>query len=190
MTAHGNISTQDTKGVAEKIQMRDSKTGRFVKESNTYITDMDGIIHVLKGDKYLFFTDDERVLDHVWCPMANGYSATHIDTKPIMAHRLLMNPAQGELVDHINHNKQDNRLCNLRIANKSQNAYNSKTRSTNTSGTMGVYFRKDTQKWVACIRNNYKKIALGCYEKKEDAIKARKEAEKIYMKEFAYDQSE
>ena len=67
------------------------------------------------------------------------------------------------------------------MANKSQNAYNSKKRSTNTSGTVGVYFRKDTQKWVAVIRNNYKKIYLGTYKEKEAAIKARKEAEKISL---------
>ena len=138
----------------------------------------------------MFFTDDERVLNHIWCPAADGYSATHINGKPIMAHRFLMNPANDKLVDHINNNKADNRLCNLRIANKSQNAYNSKPRSTNTSGVPGVYFRKDTQKWVACIRHNYKKIALGCFSNKEDAIKARKEAEKIYIGEFAYEQSE
>ena len=169
---------------------RDAETGRFTKESNTYITDVDGIIHVLKGKRYLFFTDDERVLDHVWCPMADGYAATHIDGKPIMVHRFLMNPMPNELVDHINTNKMDNRICNLRLANKSENAYNSKKRSTNTSGTVGVYFRKDTQKWVAFIRNNYKKICLGCFKDKEDAIKARKEAEKIYMGEFAYEQGE
>lgn len=50
--------------------------------------------------------------------------------------------------------------------------------------------RKDTQKWVAVIRNNYKKIYLGNYKEKEAAIKARKEAEKIYMGEFAYEQGE
>lgn len=168
---------------------RDKRTGKFIKESNTYITDTNGIIHVIKGDRYLFFTDDKRVLDHIWCPIADGYAATRINGDPVMVHRFLMNPLPNELVDHINTNKKDNRLCNLRVANKSQNAYNSKRRSTNTSGTVGVYFRKDTQKWVANIRNNYKKIYLGCYKSKEDAISARKEAEKMYMGEFAYEQS-
>jgi hypothetical protein len=84
---------------------------------------------------------------------------------------------KSKVIDHINRNKKDNRLCNLRICDKSINAFNIGIKSNNTSGVTGVWFRKDTKKWVAEIKKNYKKISLGCYEKKEDAIKARKEAE-------------
>ena len=66
----------------------------------------------------------------------------------------------------------------------SENAYNSKIRNNNTSGCTGVWYRKDTKKWTAAIKNKYKKINLGCFEKKEDAIKARIEAEKKYSGEF------
>ena len=42
---------------------RDAETGKFTNESNTYITDVDGIIHVLKGNRYLFFTDGKQVTE-------------------------------------------------------------------------------------------------------------------------------
>lgn len=169
---------------------RDKGTGRFVLGKNTFFIDEDGIVFVYKNGSLLFFTDDKRVIDRVWCPMADGYSATRMNGKEVLAHRFLMNPPSDMLVDHINCNKQDNRLCNLRLATKSQNAYNSKPRTTNKSGVVGVRLRKDTGKWTATIRNNYKTISLGCFEKKEDAVRARKEAEKTYMGDFAYGKNE
>ena len=85
------------------------------------------------------------------------------------------------IVDHINRNKRDNRRENLRLANKSLNAFNSKIYKNNKSGVTGVYFRKDTKKWTAEIKVNYRKICLGCYETKEEAINARKKAEQKYI---------
>ena len=83
-------------------------------------------------------------------------------------------------MDHINRNKKDNRLANLRITNKSINAYNSKMRTDNTSGYKGVWYRKDTGKWVAEIRKDQKKIILGNFIDKQDAIRERKKAEVVY----------
>lgn len=60
----------------------------------------------------------------------------------------------------------------------------SKIRSTNTSGTTGVYFDKSRGKWSAEIMFKKKKYHLGRYDKKEDAVKARKEAETRIFGEF------
>ena len=105
---------------------------------------------------------------------------SQINGKSILLHRFLKNPSNNEVVDHINRNKKDNRLCNLRNTNKSINAFNSKLNQNNSSGYTGVYYRKDTRKWVAEIKKNYKKISLGNFNKKEDAINARKKAEEEY----------
>ena len=56
-----------------------------------------------------------------------------------------------------------------------------KQNSNNTSGIKGVYYIKDRRKWRASIGFRGKTIYLGQFENKEDAIKARKEAEKIYF---------
>jgi hypothetical protein len=59
-------------------------------------------------------------------------------------------------------------------------AINRRKQKSNKSGYVGVFFHKATQKWYADITVNKKRIYLGIYENIEDAIKARKEAEKKY----------
>lgn len=170
-----------------KCTQRDCSNGRFKPKGNVFVKN-NGCIYCfsLNGD-LLFFTDEEfspEIIKHNWCKTADGYSATCINTRQVSTHRFILKASKCDLVDHINGNKKDNRLCNLRICNKSQNAYNSKINTNNTSGHTGVYFRKDTQKWVATIKNNNRNISLGCFKDKSDAIKAREEAEKRIIGEF------
>lgn len=77
----------------------------------------------------------------------------------------------------------------MRIVTKSQNAMNQITKTNNTSGITGVSWDNKAQKWAAHIMINYKKIHLGYFDKFEDAIKARKQAEEKYFGEFSYDNS-
>jgi hypothetical protein len=56
----------------------------------------------------------------------------------------------------------------------------------NTSGTPGVVWDKRTDKWVAHIRKENKRITLGYFDNIEDAIKLRKEAELKYFGEYRY----
>ena len=62
---------------------------------------------------------------------------------------------------------------------------NQSLRKDNTSGISGVNWKKDRNKWHAVITINKKKINLGYYISKEDAIKARLKGEKEYFGEFA-----
>ena len=99
----------------------------------------------------------------------------------IEMHRFIMNFPKGKYVDHINHNTLDNRKCNLRICNNADNLRNGKIRTNNKSGYNGICFDKNRNKWLVGIKVNYKRIFLGRYDKIEDAIKARKEAEEKYF---------
>src|SRR3990167_96560 len=76
---------------------------------------------------------------------------------------------KGEIVDHINRNKLDDRPENLRIANKMQNAINSKIPSTNTSGYKGVSFYGRDKNWESYIKYKQKRIFLGRYKTKNEA---------------------
>lgn len=88
-------------------------------------------------------------------------------------------------VDHINGNKLDNRKSNLRICCNADNLKNRvKLPSNNTSGILGVRYRADRNKWYAEIQFNKQKINLGSYTEKEDAIKARLEAEIKYFGKY------
>lgn len=163
------------------MAIRDEKTGRFVPNRNTWKVKKGdpNIYYCFQGDELLFFTDDERVKEHNWGKIADGYASTRINGECVLAHRFVSEPSCDELVDHIDRNKKNNMRSNLRNTNKSVNAYNSKIRTTNKSGVVGVRFRDDTKRWQAEIRRNYEKISLGCYGTKEEAIAARKAAERI-----------
>lgn len=81
-------------------------------------------------------------------------------------------------IDHINHDRSDNRIENLRLVSSQENAKNQKKNSNNTSGVAGVSWQKNRNKWIAQIIVNGKYKHLGCFTNKNDAIAARRAAEK------------
>ena len=95
-------------------------------------------------------------------------------------HRLINNTPKNMLTDHINRDKLDNRKCNLRSGNKSLNSINRCKPSNNKSGFKGVHLDSWTEKWRAEIKINGKKITLGRFNNKLDAVEARAKAEKKY----------
>ena len=111
-------------------------------------------------------------------------------TRSVMAHRLAYYMCTGELprcIDHANGNKVDNCAVNLRKSTYSQNRMNANVRSDNVSKVTGVYWRKDTSKWRAEITKDGVRKHLGLFETKEEAIKARKDAEAELFGEFSAD---
>jgi hypothetical protein len=118
-----------------------------------------------------------------------GYIVVGLKGKQYLAHRIVFLMHHGYLpkvTDHIDGDKTNNRIENLRECNYSQNNCNTPTRSDNKSGNRGVCFRKDTNKWSARIRYQGIDYSLGCYADKDDAIKAYEEARLKYHKEFSY----
>jgi len=113
-----------------------------------------------------------------------GYRKISIDCVDYGAHRLawkiVYNEDPSDQIDHIDRDKQNNKISNLRLATNQQNCMNVAAKKNNTSGIKGVYFNKKQQKWIARIGFNYKKINLGSFEKIEDAALAYKNAEKKY----------
>ena len=105
--------------------------------------------------------------------------------KKYQAHRLAFiitgyELSDDEFVDHINHCRSDNRLCNLRIVDRTGNARNITKPKNNTTGQVGVNWRKDMCKWQAVITVDYKKIHLGTFAEYHEAVNARKNAEVLY----------
>lgn len=120
----------------------------------------------------------------------DGYIMLSIKGKKILAHRvawLFANKefAQGN-IDHINRNKSDNKIANLRLANASENAQNRLKNSKNTSGYKGVTWHKRDKKWQAAITVQSKVIHLGYYANVEDAHKSYVEASKKYQTHSIY----
>jgi len=123
------------------------------------------------------------------CPSTQGHLQIVVNGCPQLAHRLVWLYHYGyfpKMIDHINRNPADNRIENLREADKKLNAINSGLISTNTSGYKGVhYFRHGprVKRWRATIINDGKTISLGYHMTKEEAYEARKKAEIKYWGE-------
>ena len=86
-------------------------------------------------------------------------------------------------VDHVDHDRGNNRLSNLRVVSHAENMHNQSLRNTNKTGVTGVcvkYTRKGTKRYEANIVYNYKPIYLGRYKTLEEAAAARKTAEIKY----------
>lgn len=144
--------------------------------------------HVVKVD------DDklEMVMRYHWT-FAGHYARTTIRTdekkKGVYMHRLLIDAPSGSLVDHINGDRLDNRLVNLRLASRSENGRNRIHSRTSRSKVKGVHFSKAARKWSAEIWVNYKKHYLGLFETIETAAAAYNKASEELHGEFGYEQS-
>ena len=121
---------------------------------------------------------------------ATGYIHVKIKSKLYKAHRLIFLYHNGyfpEFVDHIDGDKSNNRIENLRSATKSENCFNQKIRSTNTSGCKGVKWNSKLNKWQVEVNKNYKSHYFGLYEDLELAsLVAREATELIHGRFSAY----
>jgi hypothetical protein len=100
------------------------------------------------------------------------------------AHRVIWLWMTGEWprdqVDHINHDRADNRWCNLRAATNADNQKNVSLRADNTSGAVGVRRHTHGDKWRAQIKVGGRFIHLGLFDDKTTAIAARQAANEKY----------
>lgn len=135
------------------------------------------------------FTWKERLSNRVKAgdvagTIKSGYVFIGIDTNIYRAHRLVWLYVRGKFppneIDHINHDKSDNRVNNLSLATHKENGRNQSLNKTNTSGVMGVNWHKSRNRWRARIMVNQSEIYLGRFVNFIDAVAARKAAEKKY----------
>lgn len=156
----------------------------MVKLFETY-----GILYI-DGSEFLFDIEDLPIVkSRKWCKDKDGYLVSYYIYAGrqhfAMFHRIVMHATQQQCVDHINRNRADNRKQNLRYCTRTENSQNRARRSTNTSGVIGVYYDKHRHKWAANIVHNKKRIFIGRFDSKQDAIKARLVKEMELFKEFA-----
>lgn len=114
----------------------------------------------------------------------SGYLVGNVFGQNLRAHRVIWAMVHGSWpemdIDHINGDRRDNRLCNLRSVTRSENLKNLSMRTDNTSGFMGVMMVRKTGKWRAFIEVGGSSKSLGEYASIADAIEARKSAEMRY----------
>ena len=122
-----------------------------------------------------------------------GYITFGFNHVNYRVHRIILTKFLGREIkpdykaDHINHNKSDNRISNLRELNHQENTQHQQLSVKNTSGFKGVCWNKDNKKWQACIMLNKKTLFLGYFDTKELAYDAwKKKARELNEKGFKY----
>lgn len=145
----------------------EQRTGKVGNAMTREIPVTNGHVAIVDDDDY------ERISKFHWS-VVKGYNTFYakrgfnLNGKhfTVVMHREIMRLScnDGILIDHRDRNGLDNRKCNLRIANKSINAFNSKLRTNNNSGFRGVHFHSQRKRWQARICINNKRISLGLFD--------------------------
>lgn len=114
---------------------------------------------------------------------SEGYRVIGFDKKVYQSHRLAWAHYYGAWpkgqLDHINHNREDNRILNLREVTHTQNQRNRSKNRTNTTGITGIYNPRPGR-WLARICVDRKQLNLGTFSSYDAAVAARREAEEKY----------
>lgn len=138
--------------------------------------------------EFYFDADDFDVIKkYCWTEHITNYGYHALEARQpdsgqtIRMHYLVI----GKNFDHIDRNPFNNRKYNLREPGNCGNAQNHSLRKDNTSGVSGINFDKRNGLYVSRIQADNKRIFLGYFENKNDAIIARLNAEIKYYGEFA-----
>lgn len=121
-----------------------------------------------------------------WCfDKSNGYAVATIKKKKTFMHRFILDAKKGEFCDHINMDKLDNRVCNLRVVSHSENMRNRTKQKNNTSGFKGVSWNGQRKEYDVRIGVNNKQVWIGYFKDLGIAVQAYDEAALKYHGEFA-----
>lgn len=116
----------------------------------------------------------------------NGYIYVRVNGVPQLAHRVVWAIHHGEMpnyeIDHIDRDRLNNRIENLRLATSSENKWNMSIPSHNTSGRKGVSLHKPTGRYASYIKIDGKKRHIGYFSTLDAASEAYiKEAERLFL---------
>ena len=194
------VRLEDIKsGKSTKCRSCNNSERKYTNEFNKINEKVSEIIvtDIESGEKLVFTFDTEfydEVSEKYWGVRKSGSliylrsSDRKNESERVSLHRLVyslkhnMTVDELDIIDHIDRNTMNNLSCNLNMVSHLENSQNTTLRKDNSSGVKGVYWDKTREKWIAEIQYNKKKMRIGAYINKEDAIKARQEAEKKYHK--------
>lgn len=113
-----------------------------------------------------------------------GYLFVVLKCRKYAVHRLVWLFTHGEWpehqIDHIDGDRTNNAISNLRDVPAYVNCANTKISTRNTSGAVGVYWRPKLNKWEAAISYNKSRHIIGWFRDKREAVAARRAAEREF----------
>ena len=185
---HKQVSVLQSHLKSKKIQSCGCYNRDCIKETHHKINrhDLSGEYGILWSSNtneecYFDLEDADKILQYSWYKDNVGYLASTINGKTTRLHVFL----GFKWHDHHNRNKLDNRKENLVPCTRQENNRNKNLKSTNKSGVSGVYWYKRDSRWKAQVTIENKTVYLGTFIDKNDAIKARLQAEFDYYGDFA-----
>lgn len=162
---------------------------RLDNNKNIELFDNYGVLCIENTNVYFDIDDLSIIKSRNWHIDKDGYLVHSYfyfgQIRFVRFHRLIMNVERMQIVDHINRNRADNRKSNLRVCERTENDRNRGLYATNTSGITGIHYDKKRSKWVASITYNCKRLFIGRFDYKEEAVKARLTKEVELFKDFA-----
>ena len=160
---------------------RNDLTAEFLRSILRYVPET--------GEWFWVETKHKKHVNEPICSSTKTCPQIRINGRNYLSSRLAFLYMTGrwpeQLIDHIDVNPLNNRWANLREADKRANAMNTRPPKNNTSGHKGVSWSKNKRKWEAYIKVDQKRLNLGRYKDKEDAIRAYRNAATKHFGEFA-----
>ncbi len=155
-----------------------NEESKIIEGLETYSVSIFGNVKNNKTDRILKQCIDRK--GYIYVNLSENNKGKNFRCHRLIAQAYIPNPENKTCVDHINNDRIDNRIENLRWVSVQQNNQNRRITKINKSGYIGVIFEKDRNKWKATIGGKI----IGRFTNKEDAIRARLEKSKELFGEF------
>jgi hypothetical protein len=162
------------------------------KDSTLTLELINELFYYFDGNLYRKKTTQKNVQIHKKVGTINvaGYVVVNIYNKVYLVHRLIFwmqHKYLPKYIDHIDGNRSNNQLHNLRAATNQQNVCNAKLRKNSISGIKNVRWDERLKKWSVRFTVNYKPKHIGVYSELGDAIQAANKARQELHGQFARD---
>ena len=133
-------------------------------------------------------TDVDRVRDLVWHYCTGAVTAELTDgnknSRSVTLGRYILEASEDKKVIYLNHDRLDNRRCNIRLGTHQQAIIRARLRSNNRSGATGVHYDKRKRKWRAEITRDRVAYSAGYYATFNEAVEAREKLEEKYWSDL------
>ena len=150
---------------------------------------LNSVLEFRDGLLYNKITRNSRaVKDELAGAISGRYRLITLLGKPYSVHRVAYYMVHGncpDYLDHINNDRLDNRVDNLRPVTPSQNQWNHGLNKANTSGVKGISWASRYKKWYACLRVNGVNKNLGYFHNLNDAKEFIELAREMFHGQFA-----
>ena len=155
----------------------------LVKRYPNYEVSICGQVRNFKTKRILkYFTNDRG---YYYVSISQKSKSINLKIHRLVLENFIPNVEKKENIDHVNNNKLDNTISNLRWCTPSENQFNRSLNKNNKSGYKGIAW--ENNKWRVTIRHNNKRINLGYFINIEDAKNARQEMAQKLFGEFLND---